>query len=96
VHDTISQKDYNPKLPEIPYDAVDEEEETVKIVQLVKSNEPMVSFCSSFQLTFIFFNNEIKNLFLNLISRFLRLKQPNRLWYYAMEMVQHNFVINKT
>jgi hypothetical protein len=44
VHDTISQKDYNPKLPEIPYDAVDEEEETVKIVQLVKSNEPMVSF----------------------------------------------------
>ena len=49
MHDTISQKDYNPKLPEIPYDAVDEEEETVKIVQLVKSNEPMVSLLVSFR-----------------------------------------------
>jgi len=40
VHDTISQKDYVPKLPEIPYDG-DEDELTVKIVQLVKSNEPL-------------------------------------------------------
>jgi len=40
VHDTISQKDYVPKLPELPYD-IDEDEETVKIVQLVKSNEPL-------------------------------------------------------
>lgn len=47
VHDTISQKDYTPRLPELPYD-VDEEEETVKIVQLVKSNEPMVMFCFFF------------------------------------------------
>ena len=32
-----------PKLPELPLE-VDEDEETVKIVQLVKSNEPLVSF----------------------------------------------------
>ena len=55
VHDTISRKDYNPKLPELPYD-VDEDEETVKIVQLVKSNEPMVS--QQFPVVFkTFFNH---------------------------------------
>lgn len=40
-HDAIAQKDYYPRLPEIPQD-VDEDEETIKIVQLVKSNEPLV------------------------------------------------------
>jgi hypothetical protein len=42
AHDCIAQKDYFPRLPEVPLD-VDEEEETIKIVQLVKSNEPLVS-----------------------------------------------------
>lgn len=40
-HDAIAQKDFYPHLPEIPIE-VDEDEETVKIVQLVKSNEPLV------------------------------------------------------
>ncbi|XP_044269017.1 MAGUK p55 subfamily member 7 isoform X3 [Tribolium madens] len=39
-HDAIAQKDYYPHLPEIPQEA-DEDEETIKIVQLVKSNEPL-------------------------------------------------------
>ncbi|XP_048488661.1 MAGUK p55 subfamily member 7 isoform X2 [Plutella xylostella] len=39
-HDAIAQKDYYPHLPDVPSDA-DEEEETVKIVQLVKSDEPL-------------------------------------------------------
>jgi MAGUK p55 subfamily member 3/7 len=42
AHDCIAQKDYYPMLPEVPLD-IDEEEETIKIVQLVKSNEPLVS-----------------------------------------------------
>uniref|UniRef100_A0A1Y1MLC3 L27 domain-containing protein n=1 Tax=Photinus pyralis TaxID=7054 RepID=A0A1Y1MLC3_PHOPY len=42
AHDAIAQKDYYPHLPEIPVE-VDEDEETIKIVQLVKSNEPLVS-----------------------------------------------------
>ncbi|CAL7933504.1 unnamed protein product [Xylocopa violacea] len=41
THDAVAQKDYYPRLPEIPLE-VDEDEETVKIVQLVKSNEPLV------------------------------------------------------
>lgn len=41
-HDAVAQKDYYPRLSEIPQD-LDEDEETVKIVQLVKSNEPLVS-----------------------------------------------------
>lgn len=41
AHDAVAQKDYYPRLPEIPLE-VDEDEETVKIVQLVKSNEPLV------------------------------------------------------
>ncbi|XP_076054291.1 membrane palmitoylated protein 7-like protein metro [Oratosquilla oratoria] len=40
AHDSIAAKDFVPHLPEIPLE-VDEDEETVKIVQLVKSNEPM-------------------------------------------------------
>ncbi|XP_013189203.1 MAGUK p55 subfamily member 7 isoform X2 [Amyelois transitella] len=40
THDAVAQKDYYPHLPDVPPD-VDEEEETVKIVQLVKSDEPL-------------------------------------------------------
>lgn len=41
AHDAIAQKDFYPHLPEIPME-MDEDEETIKIVQLVKSNEPLV------------------------------------------------------
>ncbi|XP_037068254.1 MAGUK p55 subfamily member 7-like isoform X1 [Pollicipes pollicipes] len=41
AHDVVAQKDFVPRLPDPPTDAADEEEETVKIVQLVKSNEPL-------------------------------------------------------
>lgn len=42
AHDAIARKDFYPHLPEIPAPEVGEEdEETVKIVQLVKSNEPL-------------------------------------------------------
>lgn len=40
AHDAIAQKDFYPHLPEIAME-VDEDEETIKIVQLVKSNEPL-------------------------------------------------------
>lgn len=40
AHDAIAQKDFYPHLPEIPVE-IDEDEETIKIVQLVKSNEPL-------------------------------------------------------
>ncbi|XP_049814250.1 MAGUK p55 subfamily member 7 isoform X3 [Schistocerca nitens] len=40
AHDAVAQKDYFPRLPEIPLE-VDEDEETIKIVQLVKSSEPL-------------------------------------------------------
>ncbi|XP_014262034.1 MAGUK p55 subfamily member 7 isoform X6 [Cimex lectularius] len=40
AHDAVAQKDYYPRLPEIPPD-VEDDEETIKIVQLVKSNEPL-------------------------------------------------------
>ena len=42
ANDSIASKDFAPHLPEIPIE-VDEDEETVKIVQLVKTNEPVVS-----------------------------------------------------
>lgn len=41
AHDAIAQKDFYPHLPDLPIE-VDEDEETVKIVQLVKSNEALV------------------------------------------------------
>lgn len=42
-HDIVAQRDYLPKLKDVPLE-VDEDEETVKLVQLVKSQEPLVSF----------------------------------------------------
>ncbi|XP_055707906.1 MAGUK p55 subfamily member 7 isoform X8 [Phlebotomus papatasi] len=40
AHDSIAKKDFYPHLPDIPME-VDEDEETIKIVQLVKNNEPL-------------------------------------------------------
>ena len=40
-HDIVAQRDYLPKLKDVPLE-VDEDEETVKLVQLVKSQEPLV------------------------------------------------------
>ncbi len=42
-HDIVAQRDYMPKLSDVPVE-VDEDEETVKIVQLVKSHEPLVRY----------------------------------------------------
>ncbi|KAK1118589.1 hypothetical protein K0M31_014895 [Melipona bicolor] len=50
AHDAIAQKDYYPRLPEIPLE-VDEDEETVKIVQLVKSNEPLGATIKTCEVT---------------------------------------------
>lgn len=47
AHDAVAQKDFYPHLPDIPIE-IDEDEETIKIVQLVKSNEPLVSINSLF------------------------------------------------
>lgn len=43
THDAVAQKDYYPHLPDVPPE-LDDEEETVKIVQLVKSDEPLVRY----------------------------------------------------
>lgn len=43
VHDTVAQKNFDPVLPPMPDDFEDElEEESVKIVRLVKNKEPLV------------------------------------------------------
>lgn len=48
VHDTVAQKSFDPVLPPLPDDLDDElEEESVKIVRLVKSKEPLVSLSTS-------------------------------------------------
>ncbi|XP_043922608.1 MAGUK p55 subfamily member 7 isoform X2 [Protopterus annectens] len=40
VHDTVAQKDYDPVLPPFP-DDIDEDEDSVKIIRLVKNKEPL-------------------------------------------------------
>ncbi|KAM4828757.1 MAGUK p55 subfamily member 7 isoform 2-T5 [Thomomys bottae] len=40
VHDTVAQKNYDPVLPPMPED-IDEEEDSVKIIRLVKNREPL-------------------------------------------------------
>lgn len=44
MHDTVAQKNFDPVLPPLPDDFEEElEEESVKIVRLVKNKEPLVS-----------------------------------------------------
>ncbi|XP_066136515.1 MAGUK p55 subfamily member 7 isoform X1 [Saccopteryx bilineata] len=40
VHDTVAQKKYDPVLPPMP-DNIDDEEDSVKIIRLVKNREPL-------------------------------------------------------
>uniref|UniRef100_A0A3Q2ZG34 Membrane protein, palmitoylated 7b (MAGUK p55 subfamily member 7) n=1 Tax=Kryptolebias marmoratus TaxID=37003 RepID=A0A3Q2ZG34_KRYMA len=41
VHDAVGQRDFEPTLSPIPDDALEEEEDSVKIVSLVKTKEPL-------------------------------------------------------
>ncbi|XP_055359687.1 MAGUK p55 subfamily member 7-like isoform X3 [Betta splendens] len=41
VHDAVAQKDFQPTLPPIPDDTLEEEEDSVKLVSLVKTKEPL-------------------------------------------------------
>uniref|UniRef100_A0A3Q3MRQ3 Membrane protein, palmitoylated 7b (MAGUK p55 subfamily member 7) n=1 Tax=Mastacembelus armatus TaxID=205130 RepID=A0A3Q3MRQ3_9TELE len=41
VHDAVAQRDFEPILPQIPDDVLDEDEDSVKIVSLVKTKEPL-------------------------------------------------------
>lgn len=41
VHDTVAQKKYDPELPPLPED-IDDDEDSVKIIRLVKNKEPLV------------------------------------------------------
>uniref|UniRef100_A0A672YQT4 Membrane protein, palmitoylated 7b (MAGUK p55 subfamily member 7) n=1 Tax=Sphaeramia orbicularis TaxID=375764 RepID=A0A672YQT4_9TELE len=41
VHDTVAQKDFEPTLPSIPDGEMEEDEDSVKIVSLVKTKEPL-------------------------------------------------------
>lgn len=41
VHDTVARKSYDPELPPLP-DDIDDEEDSVKIIRLVKNKEPLV------------------------------------------------------
>ena len=43
AHDIVAQKNFDPVLPPLPEDLDDDlEEESVKIVRLVKNKEPLV------------------------------------------------------
>lgn len=41
VHDIVARKSYDPELPPLP-DDIDDEEDSVKIIRLVKNKEPLV------------------------------------------------------
>ncbi|XP_041848211.1 MAGUK p55 subfamily member 7-like [Melanotaenia boesemani] len=41
VHDAVAQRDYEPALPPTPDDVLEEEEDSVKIVSMVKTKEPL-------------------------------------------------------
>ena len=43
VHDAVARRDFEPTLPPIPDGVLEEDEDSVKIVSLVKTKEPLVS-----------------------------------------------------
>lgn len=43
MHDTVAQKEYEPKLPSLAAEDHEDEEDSVRIIQLMKSKEPLVS-----------------------------------------------------
>ncbi|XP_031665527.1 MAGUK p55 subfamily member 7-like [Oncorhynchus kisutch] len=43
VHDIVAQKGYDPELPPLPDNIEEEDEDSVKIISLFKSQEPLVS-----------------------------------------------------
>lgn len=43
MHDVVAQKDYEPKLPSMEAEDDEGEEDSVRIIQLKKSKEPLVS-----------------------------------------------------
>lgn len=50
AHDTVAQKDFEPTLPPLP-DNIPENEEAMRIVCLVKNNQPLVgSFLMSVKI----------------------------------------------
>lgn len=64
AHDTVAQKNFDPVLPPLPEDLDDDlEEESVKIVRLVKNKEPLVrqnkSSLDSEQLLFLCLLNDV-------------------------------------
>lgn len=47
VHDVVAQKSYDPELPPLP-EGIEDDEDSVKIIRLVKNKEPLVSHCFFF------------------------------------------------
>ncbi|XP_061549831.1 MAGUK p55 subfamily member 7-like [Phycodurus eques] len=41
IHDAVAQRDYEPTLPRVPDGIIDEDDDSVKIVSLVKTKEPL-------------------------------------------------------
>ncbi|XP_039999535.1 MAGUK p55 subfamily member 7-like isoform X3 [Xiphias gladius] len=41
VHDAVAQRDFEPTMPPVPEDVLEEDEDSVKIVSLVKTKEPL-------------------------------------------------------
>uniref|UniRef100_A0A8D3AJF1 MAGUK p55 subfamily member 7-like n=1 Tax=Scophthalmus maximus TaxID=52904 RepID=A0A8D3AJF1_SCOMX len=50
VHDAVARRDFEPSLPPVPEDALVEDEDSVKIVSLVKTKEPLVTCGTIFHL----------------------------------------------
>lgn len=64
VHDTVAQRDFEPTLPPIPDDVLDEDEDSVKIVSLVKTKEPLVS-----KNVFMLLKVPVKTLFISCMAQ---------------------------
>lgn len=42
MHDAVAQRDFEPTLPPVPDNVLEEDEDSVKIVSLVRTKEPLV------------------------------------------------------
>lgn len=56
----MAQKNYDPVLPPMP-DDIDDEEDSVKIIRLVKNKEPLVSLVYTWYLYISRYHNKAKS-----------------------------------
>lgn len=83
THDKVACRDYEPKLFSLPHE-VNEAEEAVKIVRIIKNEEPLVSKLISYNLELLIFRSDFRKA----ISK----KKIFNWWFFFCAIISFDFI----